>query len=202
MKTFRLNAFSCCFPMFEDLHASKVRNRSHPFIRMCTKSWKSYVPASLTLSSSPWEKADSWRGSAGSKLSWVIGQWWKKNCGTILYLNFNPTRVTWKTRDYRLTWLTLALIMGCAAQQQASFEATPHPPEMWIQIWKHSTPFCPDVNSIYYTTNKWKEILMNADRAPWSWGGVTCIITLSSSYLSPFCFHSLINIVVQNFSLN
>lgn len=50
----------------------------------------------------------------------VLSDWavMEKNCGTILYLNSNPTRVTWKTRDYSLTWLALALIMGSAAQHK------------------------------------------------------------------------------------
>lgn len=90
----------------------------------------------------------------------VLSDWpvMEKNCETILYLNFNPARVTWKTRDYSLTWLTLALIMGCAAQQQASFEvphAYPPPtPSKCVRFKNTQHRSAPDVNSIYYTTNK------------------------------------------------
>lgn len=157
------------------------------------------MPASLNLSSSPWEKADLWIGSAGSKLSWVIGQWWKRivrpSCTWTLIPPEQPGKhviIVW----HGSLWLWLWDVLH---SRQAFEVPHPHPPEM-CQIWKYSTPFCPDVNSIYYTTNKWKEIFIN--RAPWSSGCLMSIITLSSSYLSPSCFHSLINILLQNFILN
>lgn len=67
----------------------------------------------------------------------VLSDWpvMEKNGETILYLNFNPTRVTWKTRDFSLTWLTWALIMGCAAQaQQASFEVPNAHPQKCVRF--------------------------------------------------------------------
>lgn len=129
----------------------------------------------------------------------VLSDWpvTQKNCETILYLNFNPSRATWKTRDYSLTWLTLALIMGCAAQQQASCEV-PHPPPppthqkcvRFENTQHHSAPMW--IQSLIPPINEKKSLLMLTELRG---GCVMSIITLSSSFLSASCFHSLINIL-------
>lgn len=129
----------------------------------------------------------------------VLSDWpvMEKNGETILYLNFNPTRLTWKTRDYSLTWLTLALTMGCAAQQQASFEVPhPHLPQM-CHFQKYSTSFCPDVNLIYIIPpiNEKKSLFILTE-LPGAQGVRRPSSPFSSSYLS------LINTLPQNFILN
>lgn len=125
----------------------------------------------------------SWFMSRQHWFKAVLSDWpvMEKNCETILYLNFNPTRATWKTRDYSLTWLTLALIMGCVAQQ-ASFEVPhPHPPEM-RQIWKYSTPSAPMwIQSIIPPINKKKSLLTELPGAQ----GVWCPSSPSAPLISP-----------------